>query len=356
MLKKILGLVLTISIVTPSAFARDQINIVGSSTVYPFAIVVAEKFGKTTGYKTPKIESTGSGGGLKLFCSGVGTKHPDFTNASRAIKESEIELCRKNNVGDITEVKVGYDGIVIANSNTAEKFSLSTMDIYLALAKDIPNPDGSETFIKNPNKTWKDVNAALPAIKIEVLGPPPTSGTRDAFSELALEKGGCKKIKWIKALKKKNKTEYKSKCHTTREDGYFIEAGENDNLMVQKLISNSKALAIFGFSFLEQNADKVHGAIINGVEPSFENISSGKYPVSRPLFFYAKNAHLEAIPGMKEYVEMFLSDAASGSDGYLTEKGLIPMPKEERAEINPKVINFTLIVGDKSPSKIKKKQ
>ena len=356
MLKNMLSLALLVAVIVPTAYARDQINVVGSSTVYPFAIVVAEKFGKTTEFKTPKIESTGSGGGLKLFCAGVGEKHPDFTNSSRAITEKEIKKCRNNGVKDITEIKVGYDGIVIANSKSSKAFKMTRMDLYLALAAEIPNPNGSKSFVKNQHKTWKDVNPELPEIKIEVLGPPPTSGTRDAFVELAMEKGGCEKIKWIKALKKKNKQEYKAKCHTIREDGLYIEAGENDNLMVQKLISNSKALAIFGFSFLEQNADKVHGAIINGVEPSFENISSGKYPVSRPLFFYAKNAHLEAIPGMKEYVEMFLSDAASGSDGYLTEKGLIPMPKEERAEINPKVINFTLIVGDKSPSKIKKKQ
>ena len=333
MLKNMLSLALLVAVIVPTAYARDQINVVGSSTVYPFAIVVAEKFGKTTEFKTPKIESTGSGGGLKLFCAGVGEKHPDFTNSSRAITEKEIKKCKKNGVKDITEIKVGYDGIVIANSKSSKAFKMTRMDLYLALAAEIPNPNGSESFVKNPHKTWKDVNPELPEIKIEVLGPPPTSGTRDAFVELAMEKGGCKKIKWIKALKKKNKQEYKAKCHTIREDGLYIEAGENDNLMVQKLISNSKALAIFGFSFLEQNADKVHGAIINGVEPSFENISSGKYPVSRPLFFYAKNAHLEAIPGMKEYVEMFLSDAASGSDGYLTEKGLIPMPKEERAEI-----------------------
>jgi len=197
------------------------------------------------------------------------------------------------------------------------------------------------------------VNPDLPAIKIEVLGPPPTSGTRDAFSELALEKGGCKKIKWIKALKKKNKQEYKSKCHTTREDGPFIEAGENDNLMVQKLVSNPNALAIFGFSFLDQNADKVQGATINGIEPAFENISSGKYPISRPLFFYIKNAHVGIIPGMLEYVEEFLSDAASGEDGYLGEKGLISMPDSERAELNPKVLDLSLIVGDISPSKLK---
>ena len=352
MFNKILGLVIIITLMS-AAHARDQINIVGSSTVYPFAIVVAEKFGKTTDFKTPKIESTGSGGGLKLFCAGVGTQHPDFTNASRAIKKNEIKRCRENGVGDITEVKVGYDGIVIANSKSAKPFTISTMDIYLGLAAEIPNPDGSETFIKNPYKTWQDVNSDLPNMKIEVLGPPPTSGTRDAFSELALEKGGCKKIEWIKALKKKNKSEYKAKCHTVREDGHFIEAGENDNLMVQKLVLNPNALAIFGFSFLDQNADKIQGAIINNISPDFENIALGKYPISRPLFFYAKNAHLNVIPGMKEYVEMFLSDSASGEDGYLLEKGLIPMPTKERNIINPKVKDFTYIVGDISPSKIK---
>ena len=354
MIRKVLGIALILVVLPQTAIARDQINIVGSSTVYPFSIVVAEKFGKITDHKTPKIETTGSGGGLKLFCAGVGTQHPDFTNSSRAIKKSEIKNCNKNGVGDITEVKVGYDGIVVANSKSARRYTIGTMDLYLALAKEIPNPDGSETFITNPNKTWKDVNPDLPAIKIEVLGPPPTSGTRDAFSELALEKGGCKKIKWIETLKKENKQEYKAKCHTTREDGHFIEAGENDNLMVQKLVSNPNALAIFGFSFLDQNSDKVQGSIINGIEPSFDNIADGKYAISRPLFFYIKNAHVGVIPGMQEYVEEFLSDSASGDDGYLGEKGLISMPAEERAELNPKVLNLTLIVGDQSPSKTKK--
>ena len=355
MIRKVLGIALILVVLPQTAIARDQINIVGSSTVYPFSIVVAEKFGKTTDYKTPKIETTGSGGGMKLFCAGVGTQHPDFTNSSRAIKKSEIKNCNKNGVGDITEVKVGYDGIVVANSKSAKRYSIGTMDLYLALAKEIPNPDGSETFITNPNKTWKDVNPNLHAIKIEVLGPPPTSGTRDAFSELALEKGGCKKIKWIEALKIKNKQEYKAKCHATREDGHFIEAGENDNLMVQKLVSNPNALAIFGFSFLDQNADKVQGAVINGVEPSFENIANGKYSISRPLFFYIKNAHVGVIPGMLEYVEEFLSDQASGEDGYLGEKGLISMPNEERSKLNPKVLSLSLIVGEESPSKLNEK-
>ena len=351
MLRALLNIVIIFAINSPSAFARDQINIVGSSTVYPFAIVVAEKFGKITDYKTPKIEATGSGGGLKLFCAGTGPQYPDFTNSSRAIKKNEINRCKNNGVGDITEVKVGYDGIVVANSKSAEKFSLTRMDLYLGLAKDIPNPDGSKNFISNPHRTWEDVNPKLPAIKIEVLGPPPTSGTRDAFVELVMEEGGCEKIKWIKSLKNTNEYEYKLKCHTVREDGPYIQAGENDNLMVQKLVSNPNALAIFGFSFLDQNSDKIQGAIINGVKPSFENISAGKYPISRPLFFYAKNSHLDIIPGMREYVEMFLSDDASGEDGYLGEKGLIPMPQNERSIINPQVIKFTWIVRDISPSK-----
>lgn len=353
MLKYFLSFALVVGTMASSVQARDQINIVGSSTVYPFAIVVAEKFGKTSGFKTPKIESTGSGGGLKLFCAGVGTQHPDFTNASRAIKTKEIKRCRENGVGDITEVKVGYDGIVITNSKSGTPFKMTRMDLYLALAKEIPNPDGSQSFIANPHKTWKDVNPELPNIKIEVLGPPPTSGTRDAFSELALEKGGCKKFDWIAAMKKKNKKEYKSKCHTVREDGPFIEAGENDNLIVQKLVSNPNALGIFGFSFLDQNKDKIQGAIINGITPNMASISSGEYPVSRPLFFYIKNAHVGVIPGMMDYVEMFLSDAASGNGGYLSEKGLIPIPAEERAKLNPKVLDLSLIVGDKSPSKMK---
>ena len=249
-----------------SASARDYLSIVGSSTVYPFATVVAERFGKSTNYSTPKIESTGSGGGFKLFCSGVGLNHPDITNSSRGIKASELKMCAKNGVVDVVEVQIGFDGIVLANSTETAAYSLTRKDIFLALAKDVPNPDGSETLVTNPYKTWKDVNAALPATKIEVLGPPPTSGTRDAFAELALE-GGCKKFAWIKAMKKENKSAYKALCHTVREDGAYVEAGENDNLIVQKLAANPAALGVFGFSFLDQNADKVQGALIEGTPP-----------------------------------------------------------------------------------------
>jgi len=322
------GVALTASV---QAQARDYISIVGSSTVYPFATVVAEQFGKTSSFKTPKIESTGSGGGLKLFCAGVGVQHPDITNASRRIKQSEIDKCASNGVADVIEVKVGYDGIAVANSKKAQQLELTRKDIFLALAKDVPDPKGGEKLVPNPYKTWKDVNPALPAQEIEVLGPPPTSGTRDAFVELAME-GGCKKFDWIKAMKKSDKNMYKAICHTVREDGAYVEAGENDNLIVQKLEANPNALGIFGFSFLDQNEDKVQGSKIDGVSPTFEAIADGSYPVSRPLFFYAKKAHIGVIPGIEEFVAEFTSEKAWGDEGYLAEKGMIPMPREERSK------------------------
>jgi phosphate transport system substrate-binding protein len=314
------------------ALARDTINIVGSSTVFPFATTVAEKFGNTTEFNTPKIESTGSGGGLKLFCAGVGVEHPDVTNASRRIKVSEFEKCQENGVDEIVEVKIGYDGIAMANSKEAEQFDLTLRDIFLALAKDVPNPDGSEELVANPYETWKDVNPDLPDAKIEVLGPPPTSGTRDAFAELAME-GGCKTFDWIKDMKSEDKSKYKAVCHGVREDGAYVEAGENDNLIVQKLDANPEALGIFGFSFLDQNTDKVQGSMINGVAPTFDSIASGDYPVSRSLYFYVKKAHVGTIPGMEEYVAEFTSENAWGPEGYLADKGLIPLPEDMREKV-----------------------
>ena len=309
--------------------ARDYISIVGSSTVYPFATVVAEQFGKTSRYKTPKIESTGSGGGLKLFCAGVGVEYPDITNASRRIKQSEIDKCRNNGVTEIVEVKIGYDGIVLANSKRTKPMKLSRKDIFLALAKEVPDPKGGEKLVANPYRTWKDVNPSLPNIKIEVLGPPPTSGTRDAFVELAME-GGAKSFGWLKALRKKNKKQFQAVAHTIREDGAYIEAGENDNLIVQKLAANPNAIGIFGFSFLDQNTDKIQGSFVDGMQPTFEAIASGDYPVSRPLFFYVKKAHIGVIPGMEGYLTEFTSEKAWGPEGYLADKGMIPMPEAER--------------------------
>lgn len=309
--------------------ARDYISIVGSSTVYPFATVVAEQFGKSSNFKTPKIESTGSGGGFKLFCSGVGVTHPDITNASRAIKESEMKKCAANGVTDIVEVKIGYDGIVLANSKEAKQLELTRKDIFMALAKQVPDPQNPKNLIDNPYMTWKDVNSALPATKIEVLGPPPTSGTRDAFVELAME-GGAKTFNSLAALRKEDKKAFKRIAHTLREDGAYIEAGENDNLIVQKLQANADALGIFGFSFLDQNGDVIQGSSVDGEAPTFDNIAEGKYPVSRPLFFYVKKAHVDVIPGMKGYLAEFTSEKAWGPEGYLTDKGMIPMPEKER--------------------------
>ena len=311
------------------AGGRDYVSIVGSSTVYPFATTVAEQFGKTTSFKTPKIESTGSGGGMKLFCAGTSIDTPDMTNASRRIKKSEFEQCRKNGVREVIEIKIGYDGIVLANSKKAPRFKLSKKDIYLALARSVPDPKGGETFVDNPYTTWKEVNPALPDVKIEVLGPPPTSGTRDAFDELAMQ-GGCKTFPWVKAIKKTDKKKFKAVCQALREDGSYIEAGENDNLIVQKLEANPAALGIFGFSYLDQNMDKIQGSVVDGEEPTFNNIAEGKYPISRPLYFYVKKAHVGVVPGMEGYIAEFTSDRAWGSDGYLADKGLIPMPAEER--------------------------
>ena len=324
------------------AAARDYISIVGSSTVYPFATVVAEQFGKSTKYKTPKVESTGSGGGLKLFAAGIGIEHPDITNASRRIKKSEFELYRKNGIKDVLEIKIGYDGIVVANAKAAPRLKLDRRTLFLALAKDVPDPKGGEHLVPNPYKTWKDVDRNLPNVKIKVLGPPPTSGTRDAFVELALA-GGAQKFGWLAALKKKDKQKFKTIAHTIREDGAYIEAGENDNLIVQKLEADHNALGIFGFSFLDQNTDKVQGSLIDGVEPTFENIAGSAYPISRPLFFYVKKAHIDAIPGLRGYLTEFTSEKAFGEDGYLSERGLIPMPKAERDK-------YTQVVKDLGPA------
>jgi phosphate transport system substrate-binding protein len=325
------------------ANSRDTITAVGSSTVYPFSTVVAERFGKNTKFNTPKIESTGTGGGMKLFCSSNAINTPDLSNASRRMKKSEFEMCAKNGVTSITEVLIGYDGIVVANSNTAELMNITVKEIFLALAKEVPAKDGSEKLVANPYKLWSEINPALPANKIEVLGPPPTSGTRDAFAELVLE-GGCKEFPWIKAMKKKDKSKYKEICHSVREDHTYIEAGENDNLIVQKLAANSKAFGIFGFSFLDQNNDTLQGSIINGKAPSFEAIADGSYSVSRPLYFYVKNSHVGKIPGILEFLKEYTSETAMGEEGYLTDKGLIPLGEEELTDIRKNVLSLKPLV------------
>tara|TARA_R110000868_G_scaffold97614_2_gene268534 strand:+ start:162170 stop:163318 length:1149 start_codon:yes stop_codon:yes gene_type:complete len=321
-----------------AAQARDQIRIVGSSTVFPFATAVAEEFGKTSSFKTPVIESTGSGGGLKLFCAGVGEEHPDITNASRRIKKSEIETCGKNGISEITEVKIGFDGIVLSNSKDAGQLDLTKEQIFLALAKTVPSKDG-KSLIDNPYSTWNEIDSSLPTVKIEVLGPPPTSGTRDAFTELVLEEA-CEEFPVIAELEKADKKKFKAVCAGVREDGAYIEAGENDNLIVQKLEANKDAFGIFGFSFLDQNGDKLQGSKIEGIEPTFEAISAGDYPVSRSLYFYVKNAHVGTIPGIKEYVSEFTSDKAWGEEGYLADRGLIPMDAAERKAVHDAAMNL----------------
>ncbi len=375
--QRLLSAVLAASFTAASganAQVRDTVSIVGSSTVYPFATVVAERFGRSTSFKAPKIESTGSGGGLKLFCKGLGAGSPDITNASRRIKKSEYDDCQANGVSDIVEVLIGYDGIAIANSRKSQQMALSLKDIYLALAKDVPGPDGK--LMANPHKSWRDVNASLPATRIEVLGPPPTSGTRDAFAELALG-GGAQQIAAMKALRgfdasqkdeiadtmaqlgipqgvydaiaekkgkaPKGKDVFKAVAYAVREDGAYVEAGENDNLIVQKLAANPKALGIFGYSFLEENADKVQGSSIGGVTPSFDSIADGDYPVSRPLYFYIKAAHVGKIAGIQEYAIEFASKRAMGEDGYLPEKGLIPLGKDALKKVQEQVKSLSLL-------------
>jgi phosphate transport system substrate-binding protein len=302
-----------------AAVARDQIRIVGSSTVFPFTTAVAEQFGKTTAFKTPIVESTGTGGGMKLFCAGVGADHPDVTNASRRMKASEFEECAKNGVTDIVEMKIGFDGVVIANSKAGAEFDLTLADVYKALV------DGSTA------QKWSDINPAFPAQAIEVLGPPPTSGTRDSFNELAMQEG-CKEAGGSDCGKTKIRT-----------DGKFVESGENDNLIVAKLVANPVAKGVFGFSFLEENADKLKGSKIDGVLPTVDTIAEGEYPLSRSMFVYFKKAHVGVIPGMAEFMAEYASDRATGDDGYLAEKGLIPLLREEHLDVQSQVKNASLL-------------
>jgi len=299
-----------------NAQGRDQISVVGSSTVYPFTTAVAEQFGRAGKFKTPKVESTGTGGGIKLFCNGIGPQFPDVANASRAMKKGEFETCTKNGVGEIVEIKIGYDGLTVAESKAGKFTNITKEQLWKALAKQVP--DASGNLIPNPYKTWNQIDASLPATKIEVLGPPPTSGTRDSFHELFME-AGCP-------------FDDKKKCHLIREDGAYIEAGENDNLIVQKLAANKNALGIFGYSFLEENADKIKALKIDGISPNFETISNAKYTAARPLFIYVKKAHIGVIPGLKEFMEEYVSNKAIGEEGYLSDRGLVSLDPSELAK------------------------
>ncbi len=323
--------------------ARDQIRIVGSSTVYPFTTTVAENFGKATGMKTPVVESTGTGGGLKLFCAGAGEEHPDFANASRQIKKSEFEDCAKNGVTDIVEIKIGFDGLSLAQSKDAPDLGLTKQQVFMALAKEVPGPDGK--LIANPYKNWSDIDPSLPAKKIEVLGPPPTSGTRDSFVELVMEKG-AEKFETLAAMKKDDAKAFEKVWKSIREDGVYVEAGENDNLIVQKLEANKDALGIFGFSFLEENSNLIKDVAIDGVEATYDTVASGEYKVARPLFVYAKKQHVGVIPGMAEFVAEYVSDKAIGEEGYLTDKGLIALPGEESKKSAASAISMEILKVD----------
>jgi len=324
-MKKIINILFTLLIIAgfnSNSFARDQIKIVGSSTVYPYATVVAEKFGKQGGFKTPVIESTGTGGGMKLFCAGVGTNHPDITNASRAIKSSEKELCAKNGVTDIIEIVVGNDGISFAHSVNSPDVNFTKEQLWRALAMQV---DVNGKLIDNPYKNWSDIDSSLPNTKIEILIAPPTSGTRDAWNSLVMSKGCTDAAKTLfKEAGKKS-----DECEKIREDGYAVEAGENDTLIVQKLTSNPNAFGFFGYSYLISNKDKVKAASIEGVKPSLEGIQDYSYPVARPLFFYVKKAHIGVIPGIQEFLKEFTSKKAMGSRGYLADIGLVPLASEK---------------------------
>ncbi len=324
-----------------AAQARDQIRIVGSSTVFPFSTAVAEQFGKVTDYPTPVVESTGSGGGLKLFCAGVGTEHPDITNASRRIKSSELDRCNENGV-TVVEVKIGYDGIVLANAKEGPNVGVTRAQIFQALAAELPKGPNNCELMENPHNTWTDIDPKLPNAEIEVLGPPPTSGTRDAFVELVMREGAEEAYPCLKDF---GKNEFRAVSDAVREDGAFVEAGENDNLIVQKLDANPAAMGIFGFSFLDQNADKIKGAVIDSKLPTFENIASGAYPVSRSLFFYIKKEHVGVVPGVQEYAAEFVSENAVGEEGYLLDKGLIPLPPEELEQYQEAVENLKPLVA-----------
>lgn len=310
-----------IALTAGAATARDQIRIVGSSTVFPFSTAVAEQFGRTTDFSTPVVESTGSGGGLKLFCSGVGSQFPDITNASRRMKAKEFRLCNDNGVTEIVESIIGFDGIAIANSIEGATLDLTLGQLWTALAAHGPLPT-----------MWNEVDPALPVARIEVLGPPPSSGTRDAFEELVMEVG-CEMAG--------------GDCETTeiRSDGVWVDAGENDNLMVSKLSANPNAIAVFGFSFLDQNSDTIKGALVGGIEPTFENISAGDYPISRSLYYYVKKAHVGVIPGIAEYASEFASEAAAGEEGYLVDKGLIPLTEDAFEENASTIMDLRIMDG-----------
>lgn len=318
-----------------TAHARDEIRIVGSSTVFPFTSMVIEQFSQTSDFPAPIIESTGTGGGMRFFCAGIGEEHPDITGASRPMRESEYQSCQDNGVTSISEIQIGFDGIVLANAQGAEHIDVTRPQLFAALAAEV-EVDGR--VVANPFTRWSEIDPSLPDVEIEVLGPPPTSGTRDAFVELVMEEG-CEAYPAIAAVEDADEDRFEQICATMREDGRFIEAGENDNLIVQRLQANPAAFGIFGFSFLEENTDVITGNMIDGVDPAFENIASGDYPVSRSIFFYVKNQHVGTIPGLEDFLDEYTSERSWGEEGYLVDIGLIPLNADERASEREQALN-----------------
>ncbi|WP_349371876.1 PstS family phosphate ABC transporter substrate-binding protein [Salinarimonas sp.] len=318
-----------------NAQTRDQIRIVGSSTVFPYTQAVSEEFANATEFAAPVVESTGTGGGMRIFCEGVGPGTPDITGASRAMRESEFELCTENGVTDVSEALIGFDGLSVAHAAEAPDFGLTEEHLFQALASEV-EVDGE--VVANPYTNWNEIDPSLPDAPITVFGPPPTSGTRDAFVELVME-DACETFPAIAALEETDEERFEQVCSRMRQDGPFVEAGENDNLIVQRLQQDPNALGIFGYSFLYENQDTLKAVPINGVEPTPDTIADDSYPIARPLFFYVKNAHRGVIPGLQEFVEMYMAEEAIGPGGYLSERGLVPLSDERRAEVQDAVVN-----------------
>ena len=341
--KKISMALIASALLATTLSARDQVKIVGSSTVYPFSSSVAEELGKGGKYPTPVVESTGTGGGFKLFCSGMGIDTPDISNASRRIKDKELQTCAENGVLNITEALIGFDGIAIAQDAKVAGFNVTRTQLALAIAEEVPSKDG-KTLVKNPYKKWSDIDASLPNREIVVYGPPKSSGTRDSFEELVMQHTFEKMPAYTSLYKAEDKATKKyEKYSVVRTDGVYVESGENDNLIVQKLTKNPAAVGIFGYSFLEENKDKVVGVTVDNVAPTEDNIASAKYPISRSMYFYVKNSHLDQVPSLKEYVNLFMSEKMIGKDGILREIGLIPLNDKVREDARKKAMEFKTI-------------
>jgi phosphate transport system substrate-binding protein len=309
---------------------RQHILIVGSSTAYPIVAAAAERIGRQEKMITPVVEATGTGGGIKLFCNGIGLHTPDIATASRRMKDSERAICAGNHVDDVREIKIGYDGIVIANSREGPRFLLSSDDLYRALAREVASPSNPEQLVANPYRSWREINPRLPDRPIRILGPPPTSGTRDILVERLLQPA-CLETAALRAMFDADRAQFNQHCHALREDGAYVDAGENDARLVRKLFGDPDALGIFGYNFLDRNRDRLQAASIDGIDPEFELIESGIYPLSRPLFLYVKRQHTRVVPGLESFVETLMSAEVSGPEGYLVDQGLIPLPAAEHA-------------------------